>query len=179
MKTIEINDDVVLRELQITDAPDMFTTIDSQRDYLGEWLPFVPYTKEIADSQAFINSVVFAPEDQRELVFAIIADDEFAGTIGFKDTDKANRKTEIGYWLAYQFQGRGIVTSAVQKLCEYAFTETDINRVQIQCAVGNTKSSNIPKRLGFVLEGIIRDGELQANGKFSDIEVYSKLRREF
>ena len=54
-----------------------------------------------------------------------------------------------------------------------------MNRIQIQCAVGNTKSSNIPRRLGFTLEGIARAGELQADGRFSDIEVYSLLREEY
>ena len=109
----------------------------------------------------------------------ITADGRFAGLVGFKDTDRANRKTEIGYWLGEEYQGRGIMTRCVEALCGLAFSELDMNRIQIQCAVGNTKSSNIPRRLGFTLEGIARAGELQADGRFSDIEVYSLLREEY
>ena len=128
---------------------------------------------------AYLQSVLSAPSERRELLCTITADGRFAGLVGFKDTDRANRKTEIGYWLGEEYQGRGIMTRCVEALCGLAFSELNINRIQIQCAVGNTKSSNIPRRLGFTLEGIARAGELQADGRFSDIEVYSLLREEY
>lgn len=177
MVTLKINDSVFLRELEAGDAHHIFHTIDSQREYLGEWLPFVEFTKEISDSEAFVRSVLEIPRELRELTFAIIADGKFAGLIGFKDTDRANLRTEIGYWLGQQYQGRGIITSAVKRMCLYAFDQ-GINRIQIKCAVGNTKSSNIPKRLGFTFEGIERAGERTAEGSFHDLEVYSKLAGE-
>lgn len=71
------------------------------------------------------------------------------------------------------------MTRAVDFLCKYAFEELGLNRVQITCAVGNTPSSNIPKRLGFQFEGVERAGELFANGEFVDIEVYSLLKDEY
>lgn len=60
----------------------------------------------------------------------------------------------------------------------FAFGELDINRIQIKCAVGNISGKKIPRRLGFTPEGIERDGELLSNGKFTDIEVYGKLRND-
>ena len=153
--------------------------IDTQRQYLGRWLPFVAETRTENDSYAYLQSVLSVPSERRELLCTITADGRFAGLVGFKDTDRANRKTEIGYWLGEEYQGRGIMTRCVEALCGLAFSELDMNRIQIQCAVGNTKSSNIPRRLGFTLEGIARAGELQADGRFSDIEVYSLLREEY
>lgn len=176
--TIEINDGVIIRNIEISDAPAMFALIDSQREYLGRWLPFVPCTKSADDSEAFIRSVLGTSTERMEPVFAIIADGKFAGTIGFKDTDMTNLRTEIGYWLGEQYQGRGIITSAVKKMCDYAFGEAGMNRVQIKCAVGNVKSSNIPKKLGFRFEGIERDGERTADGGFRDIEVYCRLAKD-
>jgi ribosomal-protein-serine acetyltransferase len=70
------------------------------------------------------------------------------------------------------------VTRSVERLCDFAFNELGINRIQIKCAVGNSASSNIPKRLGFIFEGIEREGELLSNGFFTDLEVYSKLKHE-
>jgi len=101
------------------------------------------------------------------------------GLIGFKDTDRRNRKTEIGYWLSEQYQKQGIVTKAVDKLCEFAFNTLGLNRVQIKCAVGNIPSKNIPKRLGFKLEGIERQGELLTGNVFTDLEIYSKLKSDY
>ena len=175
---IKIDNDIELRQLEETDAIDIFEAIDSQRKYLGKWLPFVAFTKEVSDSQEFVNSVINTPEERFELQFTIRKQDKFIGLIGFKDTDRTNKKTEIGYWLSEKYQKQGIITRSVEKLCDFAFNELDLNRVQIRCAVGNQRSKNIPRRLGFKFEGVERDGELLTGNIFTDLEIYSKLRSD-
>lgn len=179
MLTIKIDDRIELRQIQITDASDIFETINFQRAYLGKWLPFVEYTKTIHDSELFINSIYSEPPEKQELVFVINFDKKFAGIIGFKDTDKINKKTEIGYWLSEPFQKKGIITESLKKLMDYVFKKMDINRIQIKCATGNIQSSKIPRKLNFVFEGIERDGELLSDGEFTNLEVYSILRRNW
>ena len=179
MLTIKIDDNIELRQIQITDASDIFETINTQRAYLGKWLPFVEYTKTIHDSELFINSIYSEPPEKQELVFVINFDKKFAGIIGFKDTDKINKKTEIGYWLSEPFQKKGIITESLKKLTDYTFKKMDINRIQIKCATGNIQSSKIPRKLNFVFEGIERDGELLSDGEFTNLEVYSILRRNW
>ena len=174
----QIDKTITLRELHATDAGDIFRTIDRQREYLGRWLPFVETTIRLEDSRAFVSSVVDAPEDRFEHVFSIRDTDTFIGLVGFKDTDRQNKKTEIGYWLSEDRQGRGIVTRAVKRLCEFAFSELGMNRIQIKCAVGNEGSKRIPLRLGFTLEGVERDGELLSGGVYTDLEIYSLLKRD-
>ena len=176
--TIEVDKEIKLTQLEQSDAKDIFETIDSQREYLGRWLHFVALTREISDSKQFVDSVVNAPEGRAEYVFAIRKNIQFVGLIGFKDTDRLNRKTEIGYWLSEKFQKKGIITKSVNKLSIFAFEEMGINRIQIKCAVGNNSSSNIPKRLGFKMEGVERQGELLTGGVYTDLEVYSKLKSE-
>jgi ribosomal-protein-serine acetyltransferase len=173
---IKIDEELELRQLEKGDSKDIFRTIDSQREYLGKWLPFVEFTKKESDSEEFVDSVLSVPTEKSEYIFTIRKCNEFAGLIGFKDSDRLNKKTEIGYWLSEGFQKQGIVTKAVEKLCEYAFNELDMNRVQIKCAVGNVPSKNVPKRMGFKLEGIERQGELLSGNIFTDLEIYSKLK---
>jgi ribosomal-protein-serine acetyltransferase len=175
---IKVDSEIELKQLERADAIDIFKTIDSQREYLGRWLPFVEFTKKLEDSEVFVESVINAPEDRFEYVFAIRKGKEFVGLIGFKGTDKANKKTEIGYWLSEPNQRQGIITKSVEKLCDFAFNELDINRIQIKCAVGNESSIKIPQRLGFIFEGIERQGELLNGNVFTDLEVYSKLKSE-
>lgn len=172
---MELFDDVFLRPLQPDDAKGIYNTIDAQRDYLGRWLPFVVGTTSVSVTQEFVESSLKA-EDK---TFTIRKGEQCIGLIGFKAIDNANCKTEIGYWLSEKYQGRGIMTRAVDVLCKYAFVELGLNRVQIKCAVGNSHSSNIPKRLGFKFEGVERAGELFANGCFVDLEVYSLLKHEY
>lgn len=172
---INVDEDTILRQLELSDADDIFKIIDSQREYLGKWLPFVERTKALSDSEAFVRSVVDAPENKAELVFTIQFQGTFIGLIGFRSTDLGNKRTEIGYWLSMHYQGKGIVTKSLKRLCDFAFNEKDINRIEVRCASGNIPSKNIPLRMGFKLEGTERDGELLAGGIFTDLEVYSKL----
>lgn len=175
---LKVNEDIILRQVQMSDAQAIFTTINTQRDYLGKWLPFVEYTKTLADSEMFINAVLKESNYVENYVFVILYNNNFVGLIGFKGTDSINKRTEIGYWLKEQFQKKGIITKSLIKLLEFAFEKMNMHRIQIRCSVGNIPSKNIPKRLNFILEGIERDGELLSNGKYTDLEVYSKLRTE-
>lgn len=172
---IKIDNTLTLRLLQKSDGIDIFNTIDNEREYLGKWLPFVEKTQEVSFTQAFVDMTLDTPEEQREYTFTIREKNKFIGLIGFKSTDRMNRITEIGYWLSEKAQGKGIMTRAVKKLIAFAFEERGMNRIVIKCATGNTKSKNIPKRLGFTYEGTERDGELLAGGIYTDIEVYSLL----
>lgn len=176
--TIFVNKNITLKEIELSDAADIFNTLVSQREYLGKWLPFVELTKELEDTEAFVRSAVDSPQKENEPVFVIHFNGEFAGLVGFRDTDMINRKTEIGYWLSESFQKKGIIIQSVRFLLEFAFVGLDMNRIQIRCAVNNTRSSNIPKKLGFKFEGIEREGELFPNGTFRDLEVYSLLDKE-
>ncbi|PLX05908.1 MAG: N-acetyltransferase [Marinilabiliales bacterium] len=173
-----IDKNIVIRKLIESDTKDIFNTIDSQREYLGEWLPFVEDTKEISYTQDFVDSVIESMDRTQDYIFTIRYDSKFAGIIGFKGTDSQNKKTEIGYWLAQEFQGKGLVSRAVKILTEFAFGPMNMNRVQIKVAVKNYKSKNIPERLGYKLEGIERNGELLTGGIFTDLYVYSKLKAD-
>ncbi|WP_437824095.1 GNAT family N-acetyltransferase [Tenacibaculum mesophilum] len=177
-RILKVGSGIELKELELHDAADIFRIINKERTYLGKWLPFVAYTKELKDTESFVNSVVNVPEEKLEYTFTIRKQDEFIGMIGLKDTDILNKKTEIGYWLSEKEQGKGIMTKSVNELCNFAFTKLQMNRIQIKCAVGNTPSKNIPKRLGFKLEGVERDGELLTGNVFTDLEVYSKLKND-
>jgi ribosomal-protein-serine acetyltransferase len=173
MIIINVSDAIALRQIEINDAEQIFNTIDSQRQYLGKWLPFVEMTRKPEDTLQFIRSV----NRDQELVFVMLFQGEFAGLIGFKNTDLLNRKTEIGYWLSEPFQHKGIVTESVKRLVKFAIENLQLNRVEINCAVGNLPSKKIPQRLSFQIEGIERDGELLIGNKYVDIERYSLCKR--
>jgi len=173
-----VDDDLILKEIQLNDANAIFEIIDHQREYLREWLPFIDYTKHAGDTRAYILSLYDRPYDKRDMVFSIWYQGKVVGLMGLKGTDRDNHKTEIGYWLSYEVQGKGIVTKSCYRLTQYLFENMAMNRIQIRVGVGNLKSKNIPKRLGYRLEGIERCGELLSSG-YTDLEIYSMLRNEF
>ncbi|WP_372473428.1 GNAT family N-acetyltransferase [Capnocytophaga sp. ARDL2] len=176
---LTINENLYLELIKVSDSETIFNIINTQREYLGEWLPFVQYIKEVADEENFIKSALETMEQTKEYVFCIRKDGRLVGLISFIKPDIANQKTEIGYWISKDYQKQGIVTQATKRLCEFAFNELGMNRVQLRCAVGNLPSKGIPKRLGFTFEGIERHGERVSEGIFRDLEVYSKLKDKF
>ncbi len=175
---IIIAENIKLCSIALEDADAIFEIIDTQREHLQEWLPFVPFTVTSQDTKEFIQSVLEVPDGEIEPTFTIRKGKQIVGLIGFRDSDYFNRKTEIGYWISFACRGQGIVTRATKKLCEYAFETRGMNRVQIRCGVGNIRSSAIPRRLGFTFEGIAREAEYHPDNRFIDLEVYSLLNSD-
>ena len=178
MEKLSIDDDLYLENVRIAYAELIFKSIDADREHLRRWLPFVDHTRVVRDTELFIRSIVDKPRGERDDVYMIWYKHEFAGLIGFKDTDRINSKVEIGYWLLKRMTGKGIATRATGKMINLAFRNLKMNRIQIRCGVGNTRSSAIPRRLGFTLEGIERAGERHSD-RFIDLEIYSLLRNEW
>lgn len=177
MEHLRINDNVRLEKVKISMAPVIFFTIDRDRGYLKNWLPFIEMTQKISDTEKFLQGILEEPTSLKSEVFSIWVKEEFAGLIGFNDIDWMNHKTEIGYWLAEKMQGKGLVSMSLEKLIRYAFQKLKLNRIQIKVAVGNYKSAAVPKRLGFQFEGIERSGELIGE-KYHDLEIYSLIKQD-
>ncbi len=178
MEHLQINPKLRLESIKQSMARVIFETIDRDREFLDPWLPFVNHTQQLSDTAHFIRSILCQTGKRRDEVYSIWYLEQFAGLIGYKDTDWTNHKTEIGYWLAKNMQGKGIITNCVKTLLAFAFQKLKMNRVQIKVAKGNTKSAAIPQKLNFQYEGTEREGELHRN-RYHDLEIYSLLKSEF
>lgn len=173
MKTTPLFGDFRLRPLRADDAPSIFTAIETQRTYLGRWLPFVASTLRAEQTREVVAQML---SDTANPVYTLRAGADFAGLIGFKSANPATRTIEIGYWLREEYQGRGVMTAAVQALCDIAFTQMEMENVEIKCATGNLPSNRIPQRLGFRLDRVELRGELLSDGEFADLNVYRLAR---
>jgi len=169
---------VYLKLLEEQHAEEAFAIVDRERARLREWLPWVDHTYDSDDTLKFIQTSLTQFAANEGLAAGIWSGDTLIGTIGTHKIDWLNRKVEIGYWISSAFQGQGIITDACRALIDHAFDEWKLNRVEIHCATTNQKSCAIPQRLGFTFEGVRREGQL-LNGRYTDINVYSMLAREW
>ncbi len=177
MFSIQINEELSLGLFEKRHAEELAKLIDSSRSYLREWLPWVDYSKTIADSEQFIQRSLeqFARQDGFQL--AIRYKGDIAGIIGLHTINWSNRSTSIGYWLGEGFQGKGIMTKACAAVITYCFEELGLHRIEIRAAEGNKKSRAIPERLGFQKEGCIRESEWLYD-HFVDHYVYGLLKKD-
>lgn len=175
---IQINDDLVLRSWKIGDADELFHLINTNRDHLSAWLPWVPSVKEVKDSENFITTSLENFKAAKGLELGIFYKDVLVGCIGLHELNTLHHKTSIGYWLGSQSQGKGLMTLAVQALIDYSFLTYNFNRVEIRAATENKKSRAIPERLGFVQEGTLRQAEFVEN-RYLDIVVYSVIKKDW
>ena len=141
---------------------------------MHEWLPWLDGNTTVDDSRAFIIHAKEQHFSNMGFQAGVWYEQKLAGIAGFHPIDWQNRIAMIGYWLGEEYEGKGIMTESCKLLINYAFDEYDLNRIEIRCASGNSRSCAIPERLGFTKEGIIRDGEWLYD-HFVDLFLYSML----
>jgi len=146
--------------------------------FLRDWLPWVDHNDSVADTEEFIARAV--AQDREGNGFQCVARYRGAivGVIGFYHVDWFHKHVEVGYWLAEDYQRRGIVTRACRALVGFAFTEWRLHRVAIHVAAANQRSRAVPERLGFTEEGTLRQAQW-VNDRFHDTVVYGMLRAEW
>jgi ribosomal-protein-serine acetyltransferase len=172
-----LRDGLELRLLEERHAPILFGLVDQERHYLRDWFAWVDATQTEDDILTFIRGARERFATKGDISTGIWVENQFAGCVGTHLTNSLNRRTEMGYWLARSFQGRGVMTESCGALVHHALTDLDLNRVEIRCVTSNVHSRGVAKRLGFTHEATLREAEL-LHGKYHDLEVWSMLRRE-
>jgi ribosomal-protein-serine acetyltransferase len=167
-----------LRPLRLGDARWLFEQVDANRVRLRRWLPWPDTNRSPADSRAYILRMRAQERAGFGLTFGLWWQDHLVGVAGFNWIDRANRSAAIGYWLAREAEGHGLMTAAVSALLRHGFRNLALNRIEIRAGLRNYRSRAIPERLGFRREGTLRQAEW-VNGRFVDHAVYGLLAAEW
>lgn len=171
-------DGVEFRPPAASDAESVYTTVRRNAAHLIEFMHWmVPdYSMEMAHQ--FIRQSNEAADRRESRTFVIFRGDSMIGAIGFASVDWTARKAEVGYWIDRDEQGKGLITRATTRLIDHAFHELGLNKVLIRCSSLNKKSAAVPERLGFKLEGVLRQSEFR-NGSLHDFLYFGLLASEW
>lgn len=137
-----------IRKWKLTDAKDIAIALSNKKiqDNLRDGLPY-PYSEQ--DGIDFISSMLSANEDET-FAFAITLDDKVIGSIGVFRQQNIHRQTaEMGYYIAEEYWGKGIMTDAVKQICEYVFKNSDILRIYAEPFAYNTGSCRVLEKQVF------------------------------
>ena len=173
-----IDKNLKLELINESHAEELFRLTDINREYLKQWLSWVDSTISVKDTVAYIQRSKLQYSENDGFQCIIKYDNKIAGMIGLVYIRNVSRKTEIGYWLSKDLQGKGIITKSCKNVIDHCFYTLNLNKIIIQCAAENKASQGVPVRLNFKIEGILRqDGFL--NGKFVDHIRYAMLKEDW
>ncbi|PAF17052.1 RimJ/RimL family protein N-acetyltransferase [Terribacillus saccharophilus] len=178
MFTHRIDSATYMKLLEPQDSDKLYQLIDSSREHLRQWLPWVDQNTTVEHSRQFIQHTLDQFASNNGFTAGIWYQGALAGVIGFHKIDWQNRSTSLGYWLGEEYTGLGLMQKAVSKSLDYAFLELRLNRVEIRSAIGNVRSRRIPEKLNFTLEGTIRQAEKLVYG-YVNHNVYGMLLEEW
>jgi RimJ/RimL family protein N-acetyltransferase len=124
---------VNLRELSVNDAQAMAHLMNYN---ISKYLYEVPDPYLVEDALNFIKTAHKEFESLSGLHFAIeykgmseLKNNNYpvlVGSIGLKNMDLINKKTDLGYWIGEKYWGRGIATECVRLVIDYAFSSSDL-----------------------------------------------------
>lgn len=178
MFSYKVDEEIEMELLQQHHKEELFELIDRNRKYLRQWLLWVDKRTSAEDFEPIIPIWLSNYADNNGFDAGIRYKGKLVGMIALHYIDWKNKATSIGYFLAEDAQGNGIITRSVKALINYLFEILSLHRIEIQCAKNNTKSIAIPVKLGFTEEGIKRDGQWLYD-HFEDIITYSYLKSDW
>jgi [ribosomal protein S5]-alanine N-acetyltransferase len=135
--------------------------------------------KSPAEAQQRVQTIQAAFQEQSGVRWAIIsrADEQLVGTCGFWRLLKPHYRGEIGYELAPEWWGQGVMPEAVGAMLEFGFTRMGLHSVEAQIHPANNGSRRVLEKLGFVQEGYIRENFYDpVEAQFTDTAVFSLLK---
>jgi [ribosomal protein S5]-alanine N-acetyltransferase len=107
--------------------------------------------------------------------FAIRVEGRLAGQVTIDNIVRgALRSGYLGYWIDRDVAGRGMASLAVALVCDHAFSEVGLHRVQADIRPENGPSRRLVERLGFQQEGLLRR-YLDIDGDWRDHLAYALL----
>ncbi|MDI3485221.1 MAG: [ribosomal protein S5]-alanine N-acetyltransferase [Methanolobus sp.] len=171
-----VTDDFTLREWEERDA-EKLTSIANNRKIANNLRDGFPHPYSIKDAKQYISSVRLEDTDSKQV--AIEIEGRVAGSMGAFFKENIHRKNvEIGYFLAEEYWGKGIMPKAVRCMTQYLFENYDIIRVYAQPFFRNTASRRVLEKAGFRCEAILKNNIIK-NDVVQDSCIYAVLKDEF
>jgi ribosomal-protein-alanine N-acetyltransferase len=110
--------------------------------------------------------------------FAIRVEGRLAGQVTVDNIVRgALRSGYLGYWIDRSVAGKGMASLAVALVCDHAFGQVGLHRLQADIRPENLPSQRLVERLGFRQEGLLRR-YLDIDGDWRDHLSYALLAED-
>lgn len=165
---------LVLRPLRRSDASAWHDLRRRNAAWLHPWEATLPQPDPAVPSTfaGMVRGYRREGKAGRAMAFALVSDGVLVGQVTLGGIAWGSlRSAYIGYWIAQQVAGRGIMPRAVAVLTDFAFADLQLHRIEINIRPENIASLRVVEKLGFRLEGY-RRAYLHIDGAWRDHNSY-------
>lgn len=147
---IVVADGLVLRRLQVADAPAVLAAVERSVPELRRFMPWAMETPTLASVGEYLKAAWAPPEN---MGFGLVdAAGEVVGAFGLH-ARRGPGILEIGYWVRSDSTGRGYATAGAGALTQVGFEHFgDVDRMEIRCDPANVASAAVAAKLGYRLD---------------------------
>ncbi len=163
-------------------AEDFFNLIEKNRTDLIDHFPkTLSFCQSLEQTKDFIAYNLEEMEEQKSIPFCIINMDsnELIGYIKILNIDADIPKCELAYFTDTDYQGKGIMSTALSKIIRFSFEKLNMNKIYARTAKDNLPSQKTILKNGFVQEGILRSDFKDINGHLHDCLYFGLLKTDW
>ena len=172
------SDRLVLRQINSQDAEALFEIYSNKEVmlYFDDRNAF----ENMSEAEEMAKGYEEGLKNKWEMRWGIVQKEtgKLIGTCGFHAISDYDKRVEIGYDLNREYWGKKIMTEALSLIIAFAFEVSDVNRIEAFVEPPNTGSRVLLEKLGFTLEGTLRQHEM-CRGELIDIQILGLLRGDW
>ena len=175
---LPIDETYSLVKLDLTQADEVYEVVDRERAHLSTFLDWLSCVNSVEDELRFMKEMMTLEIENKARIYTIYEENQLIGTVDIHNIDTQNHTGEIGYWLSQHVTGQGVMTKVVRLLCDLAFNDLLLNRLEIRAQKENKASQRVAEKVGFRFIGEARE-EIYRQGDYVTIYHYELLKRDF
>jgi ribosomal-protein-alanine N-acetyltransferase len=103
-------------------------------------------------------------------------DVQLIGIIGHYRIKPEHHRSNIGYMILPEHNGKGIVTEAIKAVVKYGFETMKLHSIEAVIDPENLASAKVLEKNGFVKEAHLKENEF-FDGRYLDSVIYSLLNK--
>lgn len=168
---------LTLRKMRMSDSPDVYRYAkdpEVARHVLWE------AHQSLWETRAYIRYLLWQYRSGLPGSWAIELKEtgKVVGTIGYMSYNADNATVEVGYSLAREQWGKGLMTEALTAVIAETFRALDMHRIEAMHFTDNPASGRVMEKCGMIHEGHLRE-RVCCKGTFRDVEMWGILRKDW
>jgi ribosomal-protein-alanine N-acetyltransferase len=175
---------LVVRPPRTSDVVEIRRVLRANHEHLRPWNPAPSSAEDPSSITEVSKSVLRQRRDWKHgtgyifMVASREAPQAFVGKIALNGVMRgAMCGAYLGYWMAAEEQGKGLVVEAIRAVLDFGFGPAGLHRVQAAIMPRNARSLRVIDKLGFRREGLA-ERYLQIAGKWEDHILFARTREE-